>query len=218
MSWAHVRKNLNEIQDRIHLACDSVGRDPASVTLIAVSKTFPADAIQAAYDLGHRHFGESRLQEAQPKIETLPDDITWHFIGGLQSNKAKKIAQLFNVIHTFDSESQLHEASKANRPIDALIEVNVAEEKQKSGILLKDLDSFHQKLLDFKLIRFRGLMTIGPATENPEQMRPYFRTLREANSRLGGQWLSMGMSGDFEVAIQEGASHIRVGTALFGER
>jgi len=218
MDWQHVEENYREISDRIQTSCESVQRDPNSVTLIAVSKTFPIEAVKAAYDLGHRHFGESRLQEAQPKIENLPDDIVWHFIGGLQSNKAKKVAQLFDAIHTFDSESQLREAAKANHSIDALIEVNVAEEKQKSGILLRDLDSFHQKLLDFKLVRFRGLMTIGPATENPEQMRPYFRALREANSRLGGQWLSMGMSGDFEVAIQEGASHIRIGTALFGER
>jgi len=245
--WSHVRRNYQAILNRIDAACETVGRDPESVTLIAVSKTFPVEAIRVAYDLGHRHFGESRLQEAQPKIDALPEDIVWHFIGGLQSNKAKRVSQIFDVVHTFDSEAQLREAAKGrigqplqtsrpsgpepasdsqkglidtgtSSPLDGLIEVNIGEEPQKSGILPMDLDSFHQKLLDFPLIRFRGLMTIGPATENPEQTRPFFRMLREANSRLGGQWLSMGMSGDFEVAIHEGASHIRIGTALFGER
>lgn len=218
MTWRHVASNLKAIHERISKAADSAGRDPASVTLVAVSKTFSVEAIRAAYDAGQRHFGESRLQEAVPKIEMLPADITWHFIGALQSNKAKKIAQLFDVVHTFDSESQLREATKAERTLDGLIEVNVAEEAQKSGILFSGLDAFHEKLLEFQSIRFRGLMTIGPATDDCEGMRPYFRTLREANARLGGQWLSMGMSADFDVAIQEGASHVRIGSAIFGSR
>lgn len=218
MSWSHLASNLREIRERIDRAAESVGRDPALVNLIAVSKTFPADAVRAMYDLGQRHFGESRLQEAQPKIESLPGDIVWHFIGGLQSNKAKRVVQLFDVVHTFCGESQLREAAKAGRPVDALIEVNVADEPQKAGVSPQSLDAFHAQLLDFPSVRFRGLMTIGPATENAEGMRPYYRMLREANARLGGQWLSMGMSGDFDVAIQEGASHIRIGTALFGAR
>ncbi|AIE86541.1 YggS family pyridoxal phosphate-dependent enzyme [Fimbriimonas ginsengisoli] len=218
MDWRHLSANFAEIYSRIAQAAEAVDRDPASVTLIAVSKTFPVDAIRAAYDLGHRHFGESRLQEALPKIEALPEDIVWHFIGKLQSNKAKRVAQLFDVIHTIESEAQLKEIAKAGRRVDALIEVNVANEAQKSGIFPVALDLLHAKLLDFPQASFRGLMTIGPATDNPEEMRPIFRKLREENARLGGQWLSMGMSGDFEVAIQEGASHVRIGTALFGAR
>lgn len=216
--WSHLRANFRDIQERIARAAESVGRDPASVTLVAVSKTFPAEAVRAAYDLGHRHFGESRLQESQPKVEALPGDIVWHFIGKLQSNKAKRAAQLFNVIHTLESEAQLREVEKAGRSVDGLVEVNVANEAQKSGISPEALDLFLAKLLEFPHVHFRGLMTIGPVTDNASEMRTVFRTLREANARVGGHWLSMGMSGDFEVAIQEGASHVRIGTALFGAR
>lgn len=216
--WSHVSTNLRSIRGRIDRAAESVGRDPASVTLVAVSKTFPADAIRAAYDAGQRHFGESRLQEAQPKIETLPGDVVWHFIGGLQSNKAKKIASLFDVVHTLDNDGQLREIAKGSRTVDALIEVNIAGEAQKSGVSPEGVDLLLAKLLECSRVRFRGLMTIGPATDDPERMRPYFRALREENARLGGQWLSMGMSNDFEVAIQEGSTHVRVGTALFGAR
>jgi pyridoxal phosphate enzyme (YggS family) len=218
MSWEHISRNFREVGEQIERAAESAGRDPASVTLVAVTKTFPVEAVRAAYDLGHRHFGESRLQEAQPKIEALPSDTVWHFIGKLQSNKAKRVAQLFDVIQTLESETQLKEIAKAGRAVEALVEVNVANEAQKSGLPLESLDLFLVKLLDFPQARFRGLMTIGPATDNAEEMRPIFRSLREANARVGGQWLSMGMSGNFEVAIQEGASHVRIGTALFGAR
>lgn len=199
-------------------ACESVGRDPASVTLIAVSKTHPADAIREAYDHGLRHFGESRLQELEPKAAALPADITWHFIGHLQSNKAKRVAAQASAIHTLFNAGQLREIEKAGHPIDGLIEVNIAEEPQKSGLLLSGIDDFTRTLLDCKQILFRGLMTIGPALDEMEQMRPYFCRMREVNERIGGQWLSMGMSHDFEVAIQEGSTHVRIGTALFGAR
>jgi pyridoxal phosphate enzyme (YggS family) len=215
---ANLALNLQAVQDRIARAAETSGRDPASVTLVAVSKTYPVDAIRAAYDLGVRHFGESRLQEAQPKIEILPGDITWHFIGHLQSNKAKRVGQLFDVVHTLHNEGQLRELAKAGRQVDGLIEVNIAEESQKTGLPLSDVDAFRKNVLDCSQVRFRGLMTIGPAVENAEQMRPYFRSLREANTAVGGDWLSMGMSHDFEVAIQEGSTHVRVGTALFGAR
>jgi pyridoxal phosphate enzyme (YggS family) len=213
-----LRKRLDEIRSRIDRACMLSGRDPSGVTLIAVSKTQPIEAIRSAYDLGLRHFGESRLQEALPKIETLPGDITWHYIGHLQSNKAKKIAGAFDSVHTFCNEGQIREASKAERLIDGLVEVNIAKEDQKSGLLLQNVDGFAEMLLQLPWVKFRGLMTIGPALEDAEAMRPYFREVREANLRLGGDWLSMGMSHDFEVAIQEGSTHIRVGTALFGAR
>lgn len=213
-----VAGNLASIQSQIEAACESAGRAPSSVTLIAVSKTIPVEAIREAYDAGHRHFGESRLQEAQPKIEALPDDIVWHFIGALQSNKAKRIAQLFHVVHTIDRESQLKEISKADRPIDAFIEVNIANEPQKAGICADSLDDFKEVVLHYPQVRLCGLMTVGPIVEDSEQSRIYFRALGTQAERLGVEGLSMGMSQDFDVAIQEGATHIRVGSAIFGSR
>jgi pyridoxal phosphate enzyme (YggS family) len=205
---------LSRVRDRIVAS----GRNPADVTLVAVSKTQSVEAIRELYDLGQRHFGESKLQEALPKIEALPKDIVWHFIGPLQSNKAKKIAENFNVIHTLYKLNQVQAIERAEKPVNGLIEINIGQEPQKAGIFLQELDEILPIILDCSKIHFRGLMTIGPALENAEQMRPFFRALREANERVGGQWLSMGMSHDFDVALQEGATHIRVGTALFGER
>ncbi len=213
-----LQERLEEIEDRIDRACHVGDRARENVTLVAVSKTFSAEDIQRAYDLGLRDFGESRLQEAQPKVEELPQDIVWHFVGNLQSNKAKRIGSLFNVIHTLSKASQAREIDKLERELDGLVEVNIASEPQKAGLSLQGLDEFVEELIHFPKVRFRGLMTIGPALEDAEAMRPYFRAMREANERLGGKWLSMGMSADFDVAIQEGATHIRVGTALFGAR
>lgn len=214
----HIARNLSRITQRIASACQSAGRDISEVTLIAVSKTFSIIDIQAAYDAGHRHFGESRLQEAQPKIEALPKDIDWHFIGTLQSNKAKKIAQKFPIIHTIDSESKLKEIAKAERLIQGFIEVNIANEPQKAGISTDSLDVFRQTVLSYSQVHLTGLMTIGPTVSDPEQSRPYFRHLKDHASRLGLKQISMGMSQDFDVAIQEGATHIRVGSAIFGSR
>lgn len=213
-----IASRLNRIRERIEVAAHSVGRDSTAVTLIAVSKTVGIDAIREAYDAGQRHFGESRLQEAMPKIEALPGDIVWHFVGTLQSNKAKRVAERFDVIHTLESESQLREIGKAGRVVDGLIEVNIANEPQKSGISVKNLEAFANSGLQYPSVHLRGLMTIGPPNLDPEAMRPFFRDLRTLGERIGGQWLSMGMSDDFEVAIQEGATHVRVGTAIFGSR
>lgn len=209
---------LKAVRERIDRACEQVDRDPAEVTLIAVSKTHPVEAIQALYDEGVRNFGENRLQEAGPKIEALPGDIVWHFIGHLQSNKAKRIAQLFNVVQTLCQPRQLDELVKAERSVDGLIEINIANEAQKSGLSTEDLDGYLLQVLNCPYVQFQGLMTVGPAVSDPEQMRPFFGNLRKMNERIGGKWLSMGMSGDMEVAIQEGSTHIRVGTALFGRR
>lgn len=206
---------LLHIQERIARAAESVGRDPASVTLIAVSKHQPLDALKAAYDLGHRHFGESRLQEAEPKIARMPADCVWHFIGNLQSNKARKIGDLFDVVHTFDNERQL-DALRGS--VEGLIEVNIAEESQKGGVSPVELDTILQKVVQCPHVTYRGLMTVGPAVDDPDAMRPFFRRLREIRDRIGGDWLSMGMSGDFEAAIQEGSTHVRIGTAIFGPR
>lgn len=214
-----IADNLDRIRQRIHDACDACGRSPGEVTLVAVSKTVDVERIRAAYDAGHRDFGESRLQEAIPKIEALPKDIQWHFIGKLQSNKARKAASLFRILHTLESTEQLKEIEKGAYPVDAFIEVNIAKEERKSGIFPGDVDDFRKLVLQCRNIRLRGLMTVGPAMQNAELMHPYFRRLRDlAGGWSGGSWLSMGMSGDFEVAIQEGASHIRVGSAIFGSR
>lgn len=209
---------LNRVHDRISRACESKDRDPANVCLVAVSKTVPADVIEAAYRLGVRDFGESRAQELVLKSAGLPQDIVWHFIGRLQSNKAKKVATIASTIHTIEKESQLVEIEKTDSIVDILIEVNVAEEKQKAGILPKELDKTVDLVKQYKHVRFRGLMTIGPLSSDPEENRPVFRKLAELGREVGAEWLSMGMSADFEVAIQEGSTHVRVGSAIFGER
>lgn len=206
------------IQDQVASACASVGRDPADVTVIAVSKTVPLALVEEAYGLGVREFGESRLQEAGPKILAMPDDSVWHFVGKLQSNKAKKAAGLFDVVHTVESEKQVQELEKAGRKVHALIEVNVAREPQKAGVFPEDIDSMVRCLSSCGNVRYRGLMTIGPVVPDPGLSRPVFRTLAELGKRHGAEWLSMGMSADFDVAIQEGATHVRIGTALFGGR
>jgi pyridoxal phosphate enzyme (YggS family) len=211
-------ERYRDIQDRIARACDSVGRDASSVTLVAVSKTYPASAIQELYDLGHRDFGESRLQELVPKVEELPKDIRWHFIGKLQSNKTRRAAEICHAIHTIETSSQLKELNKSEKSVDVFIEVNVAEEEQKSGILQNSLDTFAQDVIRCEQANLSGLMTIGPVVQDPEQSRPYFRKLRQLGESIGTKNLSMGMSLDFEVGIQEGATHIRVGTLLFGAR
>ena len=213
-----VAENLTRVHDHIRKSCAQCGRRPEEVNLIAVSKMQPVELIWDAYRAGQRHFGESRLQEAIPKMEALPDDIVWHFIGTLQTNKVRKIVELFDFVHTFCKLSQLNEAEKANGQVEAFIEVNIANEPQKSGVSPEMLDEFAQNNLKLTHVHFRGLMTVGPVVEKVELMHPYFRELRRLNERLGYSELSMGMSGDFEVAIQDGASHIRVGSAFFGSR
>lgn len=213
-----IEQGFRVVGERIARAAESVGRDPAAITLVAVTKTVPTDVIRRAYDLGHRDFGESRLQEALPKIEALPSDIRWHFIGTLQSNKARRVGEVFSVVHTVENEGQLRELSKAGRPVDALVEVNIGREPQKSGVLPDRLPDFLKNVVQYPLVHPHGLMAIGPLHPNAEFMRPFFRELRELGERYRGPWLSMGMSNDFDVAIQEGSTHVRVGSALFGAR
>ncbi|MCW5938911.1 MAG: YggS family pyridoxal phosphate-dependent enzyme [Fimbriimonadaceae bacterium] len=213
-----LQTRLAEIERRIETACLTAGRHRSEVQLVAVTKTVPLEVIKAAYDLGLRHFGESRLQEARPKIEALPDDIVWHFVGRLQSNKAKAVAETFAVVHTFEKGSQLVETAKSGRVINGLVEVNIANEQQKAGVLPEALDKFVSELSNYPQVRFRGLMTIGPLVSEAGLNRPVFKELARLGKELGTEWLSMGMSGDFDVAIQEGATHVRIGTALFGER
>ena len=211
-------ERLQAVRNRIVRACEASGRDPEGVTLIAVSKTAPLDAVRALYDRGQRHFGESRLQEALPKVDAMPSDVVWHFIGRLQSNKARRATEAFDAIHTLESEAQLREIAKAGRIVDGLVEANLAQESTKGGLSPENLPGFVEKVVQCAHVRFRGLMAIGPAGTSDEALRPLYRGLAETNARLGGEWLSLGMSGDLEAAIAEGATHVRVGTALFGAR
>jgi PLP dependent protein len=213
-----LKARYEEINSEIARHCAISGRSVDEVTLIAVSKNHPAESIQTLYDLGHRHFGESRQQELFAKIDVLPQDIVWHFIGTLQSNKLRKVAERCSMLHTLEKESQIRELRKVSEPIQVLVEVNIAEEPQKTGISSKTLDVFIQSVLECEQANLTGLMTIGPNQEDAEQMRGYFAEMRRLNEKFGFNVLSMGMSNDFDVAIQEGATHIRVGTSLFGER
>lgn len=211
-------QNLLRVQDRIDGVCARIGRDPSSVTLVAVSKTFSADHVRALYDLGHRDFGENRVQEASTKIPDLPGDIRWHYIGKVQTNKARKIADLFDEVHSVESDLHMQHLDQTVRTLGAFLQVNVGREPQKSGIFPEALDSLVPSLLKYQHVELTGLMTIGPWNDDPEASRGLFRQLAECAQRVGLTRLSMGMSHDLEVAIEEGATHIRVGTALFGHR
>lgn len=213
-----VAENLARLEERIGEACLRAGRSRTDVTLIAVSKTVEPARVLQAYDAGVRDFGENRLQEALGKVPELPGDITWHFIGKLQSNKAKRATEQFSVIHTLETDSQLKEIQKGGREIVGFVEVNVAEEPQKAGILPEALDETLEQIAHYECVRLKGLMTVGPYDPDAERSRSTFRKLAALAAKHGLPWLSMGMSNDFEVAIQEGSTHIRLGTALFGDR
>jgi pyridoxal phosphate enzyme (YggS family) len=222
--------NLERLRERIAHAAQRAGRPAEEITLIAVSKTFSADAIRAAYDAGLRSFGENRVQEfeaKQPKLANVPD-ATWHLIGHLQSNKARRAAHLFHHVDSIDSlalAQKLDAAAAAERKrLPVLIEVHLGGEETKSGVAERDLAALADGIEELPHLELRGLMTIPPYCDDTEAARPYFRKLRELSDgisqRLGRALptLSMGMSHDFEVAIEEGASEIRIGTALFGPR
>jgi len=220
------------VADRIAGAAESCGRPAKEVQLIAVSKTFPAQTIRTAAAAGQLRFGENRIQEAEPKIQALRGipEIEWHLVGHLQSNKAKKAAELFDVIHSLDSVKiaiRLNEfCLMAGRVSRALVQVDLGHEATKSGADPGNVRDFIAATSGLKGIRLDGLMAIPPFFEDPEQTRPYFSALRqlrdtlesEQRGCLGQGNLSMGMSHDFEVAIQEGATMVRVGTAIFGAR
>jgi pyridoxal phosphate enzyme (YggS family) len=220
--------NLNAIQQRIAAACDRARRDPASVTLMAVTKTHPPATVQAAADLGLMFFGENKVQEARAKIPQCAGKLRWHFIGHLQSNKARDAVELFEMIQSVDSLALAQELNKrceqAGRRLPVLLEVNLAGEASKFGYapgrLLDELNDLNA----LPRLEIHGLMTVPPWKPVAEQVRPFFRQARELQQRcealLGAPLpqLSMGMSGDFEVAIEEGATLVRIGTALFGER
>lgn len=219
---ADIPTNISAVRQRIAHASERARRDPAGITLIAVTKTHPPDAIAAAYGAGLRHFGENRVQEAQAKIPALRascPDATWHLIGHLQRNKVAPALELFDVIHSLDSERLAVAISeRATRPVRCLLEVNVAGESSKHGVSPGDAAPLAEHIDSLPNIDLVGLMTIAPEVSDPEQIRPVFRRLRELRDALRLPELSMGMTGDFEVAIEEGATMVRVGRAIFGPR
>lgn len=224
----HIAANLSEVRQKIADACRKSGRKTESVELIAVSKTFPADAIQEAAACGQKLFGESRQQEAEPKIGLLPASLQWHFIGRLQKNKVRKILPLFDAIHAMDSlrlaEYTAGVAEELGLFPKVFLQVNVGGEASKGGFEPKELKREMEALLSVRRLEVLGLMTIPPAEDEAEAARPWFVALRELRDDLEYSFgvrlpaLSMGMSGDYEIAIEEGATHVRVGSAIFGKR
>jgi len=223
--------NIARVRERIEAACRRAGRRPEEVRLVAVSKIFPAGMIREAFEAGLRDFGENRVQEAAQKRPHLAGlDITWHLIGHLQSNKARKARDLFKYIHSVDSlhvATKLHEAaSSADERLPILLQINLAGEATKSGLREEEAPEVALAVSRLPSLELRGLMLIPPFFENPEQARPYFHRLRGLADRIAASHipdvsmkeLSMGMSHDFEAAIEEGATMVRVGTAIFGSR
>lgn len=225
-----VRENLEEVKQRISAACIRAGRDPKEVTLVAVSKTKPVSMITEAYEAGIRDFGENKVQELCEKHQVMPEDIRWHMIGHLQRNKVKQIIGKAVLIHSVDSirlaEQIEEEAAKKELTVDILLEVNVAEEESKYGFTLEEAESAVREIARFPHVRIKGLMTIAPFVENSEENRPVFKKLnqvyvdmqRKNIDNVNMNMLSMGMTGDYEVAVEEGATLVRVGTGIFGTR
>lgn len=223
-----IATNLTEVRQRIDAACRRAGREPQSVELIAVSKTFPVSDIAEAVKAGQQVFGESRLQEAEAKIDALPASLSWHFIGGVQRNKVRKILQKFGVIHAIDSLRLAGYvngiASELGHAAEVFLQVNIGGEASKGGFEPEVLRQEIGKLCALDHLRILGLMCIPPEGPDAESARRWFVSLRELRDEIeaisGRQFsqLSMGMSGDYEVAIEEGATHVRVGTLIFGHR
>lgn len=225
---SEVGENLGVVAGEITAACSRVGRDVKSIELIAVSKTFPADSVKEAVEAGQLVFGESKIQEAESKIAALPGSLHWHFIGGVQRNKVRKLLQNFEVIHAIDSLRLASFADEIARELGlfpkVFLQVNIGKEASKGGFALDVLRAEMERLLTLERLEIIGLMCIPPAGPDAESARPWFASLRETRDALETEFgvklpsLSMGMSGDFEVAIEEGATHVRVGSAIFGKR
>lgn len=225
-----ITENISKVRKNMEEACRVSGRNPEEVSLIAVSKTKPVSMLQEAYDAGCRDFGENKVQEIMDKIDRLPSDIRWHMIGHLQTNKVKYIVGKVFLIHSVDSlhlaEAISKEAVKQNTTVNILIEVNVAKEDTKFGAMAEDTVSLVEKIALLPGICVKGLMTIAPYVENPQENRQYFVKLRQLAVDIKSKnidnvhmdILSMGMTGDYMVAIEEGATYVRVGTGIFGER
>ncbi len=215
-----LQEKLAVVRQRIAQAAERARRDPSDITLLAVTKVFPASAIREAYDLGLREFGENYVQEFEtkaPEVGHLPG-ARFHLIGHLQSNKSRKAAELFQVIQTVDSARLAHRLDEAGGPLDVMLEVKLSPEQAKSGADPAELPALIESVRACAHLRLLGLMTMPPWSDDPEASRPYFRRLHELAVEHGLQQLSMGMSHDLETAIEEGATCVRVGTALFGKR
>jgi len=224
-----IAQNLTQVLAGIRQAAERAGRDPATVRLVAVSKTKPAEMINQALDAGQVLFGENYVQEAQAKIPQVGPGPCWHFIGHLQSNKAKVAAQLFDLVQTVDrlklARALERHAGQAGKTLEVLLQVNVGGEVQKAGCSPAEAPALAQAVAEMPHLRLRGLMTMPPFFDQPERVRPFFAELRELAERLRPDLppgsmdeLSMGMSGDYPAAIEEGATLVRVGTAIFGSR
>lgn len=225
-----VAENYKYVLKKVEEACERSGRDPKEVTLIAVSKTKPVEMIEEAIEAGARVFGENKVQELCDKYEQLPKDLHWHLIGHLQRNKVKYIVDKAELIHSVDSmklaEEISKEALKKNVEVNILIEVNVAEEESKFGVSVEETFALVEEIAKLPGIHIQGLMTIAPYTDDPEENRPVFRTLKKLAVDIKKKnidnvcmdVLSMGMTGDYQVAVEEGATLVRVGTGIFGER
>ncbi|HEV2492527.1 MAG TPA: YggS family pyridoxal phosphate-dependent enzyme [Terriglobia bacterium] len=223
--------NVARVRERIAQACLRAGRRPEDVKLVAVSKTVPAERIRQAYEVGLRDFGENRVQEAAAKRAALSDlTVTWHLVGHLQTNKAKLARQLFHWVQSVDSlrlaEKLDHAAVCEGERLPVLLEVNLGGETTKSGVREEEILALAEEVAGLKTLELCGLMTVPPFSENPEEVRPFFRRLRQLAEKVSAatlpnvsmRELSMGMSQDYEVAIEEGATIVRVGTAIFGPR
>jgi pyridoxal phosphate enzyme (YggS family) len=233
---SHLEANIQSVQERIAAAAERAGRDPSEIALVAVTKTREPEVIRTAYDLGLRHFGENRVGEAETKVGHLPDDITWHMIGHIQSRKAKRVVPLFQIVHSLDSVKLARRLDRfcadGAAPLPVLLECNVSGEESKYGFsanrwaedgpqrekLLADIG----EIVSLPNLRVQGLMTMAPIVADPEEARPVFVKLRELRDTLADAFpqiawshLSMGMTDDFEVAIEEGATMVRVGRAVF---
>ena len=225
-----ITENLNQVRKNIQEACEVSGRDPKEVTLIAVSKTKPVPMLLEAYDAGARVFGENKVQEIVDKYPQLPEDIQWHMIGHLQRNKVKYIVDKVSMIHSVDSlrlaQTIEQEAAKHDVCVPILLEVNVAQEETKFGIREDEVYALIDAIKDMLHVHVMGLMTIAPFVENPEENRVYFRKMHQLSLDIKSKCidnidmsvLSMGMTNDYEIAVEEGATMIRVGTAIFGAR
>lgn len=215
-----VGENLQRIREQIERATDRSGRPPGSVRLVGVTKRIEAESILEAFEAGLAEIGESKVQEAETKVEALrAAPLEWHLIGHLQSNKASRAVKLFDVIQTIDSLRLAQRLDRlTERRLPVLVEVHLGGEASKSGLEEKELESVVRGVGALPNIELAGLMSVPPFAENPEHTRPYFRRLRDAADKLGLREVSMGMSHDFEVAIEEGATMVRIGAALFGAR
>ncbi len=224
---AGIRDRLLRVQERIRFAALRAGREPSSITLVAVSKTIPPEVLREAIAAGITILGENRVQEARDKIAALPGLARWHLVGHLQTNKAKLAVQLFELIHSLDSvrlaQALDRSGKEVGKLVECLIEVNLGGEEGKGGISEDGVGSLLEAIREMPNLRIEGLMAIPPFLHDPEAARPFFRRLRNLRDKLGGEGfaapeLSMGMSHDFEVAIEEGATMVRIGTAIFGPR